>query len=343
MSATDPIKVEIERAEAALRLLGKTVLEELKPPAGAYAFFYYNGHALASLKDCTNIFRRLHRGRAKLTWLHAAVEKRLAERAPSTHEIPPRLQAFYRQQHEVAELMKLDLETLYLFGNILLDQWALQAIVIGDTQVPKQHPFRELVDHLDQATDDVLGPLWDRTRDDMLWLHYQLRFYRNRFITHANRPWQRGTTASVMGADFNLFTPTPLGWLDDEALDAQIMELMYLAPAHIQRSRADYWERRPARVIEVLFDRIPEYGRTDRERISSLYGKKGGSTPSYHVLTLRLFRFVAAATEALIPIVHTNASGIDLGRPHSTSADLHARYLADASSQSDTAPDHALD
>ena len=112
--------------------------------------------------------------------------------------------------------MKLDLETLYLFGNILLDQWALQVITIGDTQVRKQHPFRELVEHLDQATDDVLGPLWDRTRDDMLWLHYQLRFYRNRFITHANRPWQRGTTASVMGADFNLFTPTPPGWLDDD-------------------------------------------------------------------------------------------------------------------------------
>ena len=78
MSATDPTKVEIERAETALRLLGETVMKELEPPADVYAFFYYNGHALASLKDCTNIFRRLHRGRAKLTRLHAAVRKRLA-------------------------------------------------------------------------------------------------------------------------------------------------------------------------------------------------------------------------------------------------------------------------
>ena len=213
-------------------------------------------------------------------------------------------------------------------------------ITIGDTQVRKQHPFRELVEHLDQATDDVLGPLWDRTRDDMLWLHYQLRFYRNRFITHANRPWQRGTTASVMGADFNLFTPTPPGWLDDDALNAEILQLMHLAPVHIQKMKNDW--RKPMQLIEVLFDRIAVYGRPHRERISRLYGKKGGSTPSYHVLALRLFRFVADATEALIPIVRTNASAIDLGRPYSTSADLHARYLADASSQ-DTAPDHAAD
>lgn len=53
----------------------------------------------------------------------------------------------------------------------------------------------------------------------MLWLHYQVGFYRNRFVADANRPWQRGTTSSVIGDDFNLFIPTPPGWEDDKRYD----------------------------------------------------------------------------------------------------------------------------
>ena len=70
------------------------------------------------------------------------------------------------------------------------------------------------------------------------------------------------------------------------------------------------------KLIENLFDRIAMYPRAERETISRLFGQKGGSTPSFHVLGLRLFRFVADATEALIPIAAANIAALDLGLPH---------------------------
>jgi hypothetical protein len=166
-------------------------------------------------------------------------------------------------------------------------------------------------------------------KTDALWLYYQLRFYRNRFIVHANRPWQRGTTRSVFGEDFNLFTPTPPGWLDDEALDAEIKSLMRLAPEYIRNARDDYWEKaRPGRLIEVLMDRIADFSKPDREQVSRLFGKKGGSTPDFRVLGKRLLQFVANGTEQLIAIARNNLQNIDLGRPHRTSGDMWQRRQA---------------
>ena len=51
-------------------------------------------------------------------------------------------------------------------------------------------------------------------------------------------------TASVIGGDFNLYTPTPPGWLDDAALNAEITKLLALAPPHV-RNNEHSWERAP--------------------------------------------------------------------------------------------------
>ena len=179
--------------------------------------------------------------------------------------------------------------------------------------VQKQHPFRELVDYLDGNASTVLSPLWAVIKHDALWLYYQLRFYRNRFIVHANRPWQRGTTRAVYRDDFNLFIPTPPGWLDDAALNAEILSLAHLAPNYIKNAPDDW--RKPAKLIEVLFDLIPDFEKGDRETISRLFGKKGGSTPDFKRLGERLLDFVIAGTEQLIKIADTNFANIELGEP----------------------------
>lgn len=211
--------------------------------------------------------------------------------------------------------MKLDFESLYMFGGVLLDQWALLAIAVGNIPCPKQHPFRELVDFLDENPSTVLAPLWEAVKDDALWLYYQLRFYRNRFIVHANRPWQRGTTRTVYGNDFNLFTPTPPGWLNDEALDVEIFSLMSLVPRGFEHER-------PARLIEVLFDLIPQFKKPDRKSISRLFGKKGGSTPDFKRVGKQLLHFIVRGTEQLIKIAETNLANVDLGAPHLTSDEM---------------------
>jgi hypothetical protein len=288
--AGDEFAVLIDRGYQALQKLSKTVLEGRKPPAGAYAFFNYDAHALTALRDCGRIFRRLREGRALLSRLAVEQEQIMPENWPAGVPYPEPVQEVMRRVGEATEFMKLDLESLYVFGGILLDQWSLQAIAIGNTPCKKQHPFRELVDYLDANSASVLAPMWTATKIEMLWLYYQLRFYRNRFIVHANRPWQRGTTMSVYGDDFNFFVPTPPGWLDDEALDAEIKALMPLAPERIRNAPEDYWEKaRPGRLIEVLFNMIAEFEKPDRETISRLFGKEGAAR-----LTLRCSELVSS-------------------------------------------------
>ncbi len=166
--------------------------------------------------------------------------------------------------------------------------------------------------------------IWDKLGNQMLWLHYQVRFYRNRFIVHANRPWQRGTTRTSLGEEYELFIPTPPGWLDDKKLDEEIKALLPLTPPRIRDADDDYWEKaRPGRIIEVLFDDIGHIAkREDREKIAELFGKKGGSTPTFQIVAKNLLEFFSEATEILNNIAKDNLLRIDLGRPNKTSDEM---------------------
>lgn len=323
-----PLSTSVESAVEALKVLSKTVLEGRKPPSGAYAFFHHNAHAMTATQDCGRILTRLFAGRDRLTRFALDKERLRPKDWPAGVPYPEPVRSVMNESQRATEYMKLDLESLYMFGGILLDQWALQAIAIGNATSSKQYPFRELVDFLDSQNEgSILAPLWRETRSDMLWLYYQMRFYRNRFIVHANRPWQRGTTMGVYGDDFNLFTPTPPGWLDDTALDSEIRSLLPLTPERIRNARDDYWEKaRPGRIIEVLFDNIAQYDKPTREKISRLFGRKGGSTPDFKVLGNRLLQTVCSGTEQIIAIASANLATIDLGPPHSTSVDVRNRH-----------------
>lgn len=243
-------------AEKSLKELSKTVLDGLKPPAGTYAFFSHNAHCLVRVRDCGRILQRLCGQRVSLTKLAYLEMKLTPKNWPAGAPFPEQLQAVLGEAHEINEYMKLDLEALYMFGGILLDQWAIQAIAVGNLSLKKRYPYREFVENI-EAHPAALPLIWEVLGKKLLWLHYQMRFYRNRFIVHANRPWQRGTTRSVYGDDFNLFTPTPPGWLDDESLDQQIKDLVHLAPEHIRNAPDDYWEKaRPGALIERLFANV---------------------------------------------------------------------------------------
>jgi len=158
-------------------------------------------------------------------------------------------------------------------------------------------------------------PIWVNFKVDMLWLDYRIRFYRNRFIVHSERPWQRGKSASLYGDKFSLWIPTPLGWLDDERIDREINELLHLAPKHIRKASNDYWEKaRPRALIERIFDNIGQIeDRGDREKVYKLFGKAGGSTPSFQIVAERLFKFISSATEQLDVIVGANLKSVDGG------------------------------
>lgn len=312
------------QAEENLQELSKTVLDGLKPPSGTYAFFSHNAHCLVRVRDCRRILQRLCEQRVSLTKLAYEEVKRSPKDWPAGTPAPDELQEVLREVHEMNEHMKLDFEALYMFGGILLDQWAIQAIAVGNLPLNKKYPFRELVEYLD-VQPEVLHPIWEIFGKKMLWLHYQMRFYRNRFIVHANRPWQRGTTRLVYGDDFNLHTPTPPGWLDDESLDQEIKSLVHLAPEHIRNAPDDYWEKvRPGALIEQLFDNVANIeNKVDREKVAELFGKKGGATPSFKVIGRNLVELAAQGTAILNDIARENLERIDLGKPFMTSEEMN--------------------
>lgn len=49
---------DIAQAEQAVKALSSCVLDGLKPPSGAYAFFNHNAHVLSALQDCRRIYER---------------------------------------------------------------------------------------------------------------------------------------------------------------------------------------------------------------------------------------------------------------------------------------------
>jgi len=217
--------------------------------------------------------------------------------------------------------MKLDMESLYVFGNLLLDQYSYMVAYLTGIDNPNSFSFQRLYDEMSSKKDKgPLSLLWDKHRKDIYWLYYQLRSYRNIFIEHVRRPWQRGNTMSVYGDDFNLFIPTPPGWLDEEEIQRSLKGIFYLAPKILQNAPDDYWEKKNLRrVLEVTFmhiDNIEE--KKDREKVWDVWKVVGGSTPSYDVVGYRLMNFVTNSVISLVDIISKNFEKINLGKTNTT-------------------------
>ena len=312
-------------AEKMLHQLSKTVSGGSKPHPGPYAFFNHSAQALERLKDCDRIVKRLFHEREKLTQLGYSEKSLYPEDWPPGKPFPDEVQKLMKEKGELTEYMKQDMETLYIFGGMLFDQWALLVFYIAGVSQPGekyQHPFHHLVTEFEKEDKSRIRPvnriypIWTNFKSGMLWLDYQIRFYRNRFIVHSDRPWQRGTTTSVYGDYFNLFIPTPPGWLDDKKIDTEINKLLHLAPSHIREAPDDHWEKaRPRALIERIFNNIGNIeNKEDRKKVATLFGKVGGSTPSFQIIAENLFRFICSATKQLNDIAKTNFKTINIGR-----------------------------
>lgn len=314
----------VNNCEASINILCKTVQEGTKPPAGAYAFFNHISHAHSRIQDIGKIIERIFNEVRSLVYLSMQEQKALSGQKSKHKKYPEQAKQAMIQSGKINGLAQLDMESLYIFGQTLLDQWSLIAIAVGNLPLKKIHPFVELVNYLNDNPSNSLDQIWKNRRAQMLWLHYQVRFYRNRFIVHANRPWQRGTTRTSLGETYSLFIPTPPGWLDDKKLDEEIMLLLPLTPPRIRGARADYWEKsHPGRIIEVLFEDIGNINKKeDREKIAELFGKKGGSTPTFQVIASNLLEFIHEGTIILNDIAKNNLSSVDLGKPSKTSDEM---------------------
>lgn len=297
--------------------LNKTIHTLIKFTPGPYALFHHHSHLQERINDVKRIITRLGENKKELNDISIKETAIRPKKIRPGKPFPKRFQKLTQRKNELTGQMKMDMESLYIFGNLLLDQWAyVIAYLIGHNN-PDKFSFHTLYEKMSSKKDKgVLLDIWNKHRKDIYWLYYQLRSYRNIFIEHVRRPWQRGSTASVYGDDFNLFMPTPPGWLDENIINQRLKGVFHLAPRALKEAPDDYWEKRNLhRALEVIFMNIDSVeNHKDREKVWDVWKDVGGSTPSYDIVALRLMSFVASSVITMIDIVSEAPQDINLGK-----------------------------
>jgi hypothetical protein len=264
------------------------------------------------------VLERLYDQRIKLAELDQIEHAIIPADWPANTPFPVEIQEVMKENQAVGEHIKMDFESLYLFGSILLDQWSLMATYSCGLQNPEDHSFFRMVAFLENDAHDIaLKELWEKSKGQMLWLNGQVRFYRNKFVVHAARPWQRGHGRSTFGDDFHLSTPSPPGWLNDKEIAQKIKDLLPLAPKWLKEAPDDYWEKVNAHaLLKRLLDHIGGIqDKADRGKVIALAAEYGTSTPTFQVVGDRLLRFICDGTNVLKSIVLRNIGSINIGKP----------------------------
>lgn len=273
----------------------RRAIRTLPEPGRSYAIFHRN-YALERLQDLYLLYTRMVDGRSRLSDTNASTNKQ--DSSP-----PNAFSELLIETLSLGHALKVDLESFYQFGGLLLDQWSLMIAhleVQPDAEGASFHRVVGMMDDPRERAGRVIRALGSEVVSDARWLSFQFRAYRNKFIVHATRPWQRTTVADLVGDDFALFTPSPPGWEDDKAIATEILALLPLAPDWLRNSDETYWERaRPGRLLERIVENIGSASRQfDRERVVQIVARAGLTTPSFRVLAGTLFTFASAATQA---------------------------------------------
>jgi hypothetical protein len=217
-------------------------------------FFITSGSRWSEHRTCRLIFERMVKNRREL---RRVLARELSFR-PLNQPEPRRTPEEERQLHQLdrrhsglIRVLRFDFECLYTFGAIFLDQWAISAAYLSGLEKPGTMRFVDLARLIEGRAKlpPALKPVAESYLPDFRWLKLQLRTFRNRFVEHADRPWQRATTADLHGMSFSLSTPSPPGWIDDDEFNADIKSLLRLAPEWLQEADDDYWEKARPRAL----------------------------------------------------------------------------------------------
>ncbi len=309
----------VERFDAVAEVLrdGRPLIDLLKPPPGPYALFSHQSHASERIRDVRVIFERLLDARHGYTRLNAEINEARPADWPAGVPFPQPVAGLMVQADGVNHALKLDYESLFHFGGVLLDQWAFAAGYLAGVERPQAFHFHLLAEHVEgENPRPALRPIRQGLLAHTRWLHFWMRTYRNRFVVHATRPWQRGTVWTERADDFALFTPSPPGWVDDAAVATEIGELLAHAPEWLQNADPNYWEKQ--RPLALLGRVIENIGRIDRQqirdRVAELANRSGVTTPTFQVVASVLADFLYRATPLVLEAALAAPHEIKLGR-----------------------------
>lgn len=294
-----------------LRVVEKQLVE-LRTQGKPAAVFYHIGYLLERIKDVQRIMMRMALTRKELTDLQIKIHSLTPTKIIPGMPYPKRLQKVNRRSDNLREQMRQDMESLFIYGNLLLDQWSYVISYIAGYEIPKNEKekasgkkelnFMGLLNLLQSK--EYTGELvqfWNTHKKDIIWLNFHLRAYRNIFVEHMRKPWQRGTTMASYGDDFNFHIPTPVGYVNEVKKKKVLQEIYKLAPQRLKDMPDDYWEKKNLhRVLEVTLYYIDELeDQCDRDKVWEAWHMLGGSAPSYDTIGIRLLNYVFTSLDTI--------------------------------------------
>lgn len=294
-----------------LRIVEKKLVGMRTPgkPAGV---FYHIGYLMERIKDVQRIMMRMALARKDLTDLQIKMHSMTPSKVIAGKPYSKRLQVVHRRSDNLREQMRQDMESLFIYGNFLLDQWSYIISYIAGYEVPKDQKeissgkkdlnFAGLLNLLQAKTyAGELRQFWSLHKKDIIWLNFHLRAYRNIFVEHMRKPWQRGTTMASYGDDFNFHIPTPVGYVDEAEKKKILQDVYKLIPQRLKDMPDDYWEKKNLhRALEITLYYIDELdNQADRDKVWGAWHKLGGSAPSYDTIGIRLLHYVFTSLDTI--------------------------------------------
>jgi hypothetical protein len=244
----------IEQARKNYELLTKKLEELTTVPPGSYALFHHNAFVWERITDIQLIFDRLIDNRQQLTELNTEEQTLRQQNSPIYAEW---MRVTFSKSLGIHQQMKIDMETLFIFGNLLLEQWTYVILYLIGEEVTKEADFAKLMTRVQKKGDHgLLQPLWDKHHKDMLWLLYQIRNYRNIFIEHPRSLTQRGTSMFTYGDDFKL--ESSVYWISQDEIEKTVKKIRYLAPQWAKSTEIEWYTQQPRQLLdrECAFYRI---------------------------------------------------------------------------------------
>jgi hypothetical protein len=300
----EPYRLRAAAYEIRLRTATNAFSYELRSSlnlsSGTYLFFNHVTRLLLRCADVQSLLLRLFDQRAALRDIDTAAQ--MPARAPMRTE-------HGGAQTRLARAIRLDFEALYVFANMALDLWAATtARVIGSRKPLSFDHFRVY------AADPTKcpGPLQiivSTLAADILWLAAMVRFYRNEFVVHVERPWQISHGHTVQAYDFTLWSPLVASRTAAKALDRDSAAIAAEVGLRLEG---------PHTAHQVLFELLMRIGqipdRAIRRRIFALQQEHGTATPSFHIVGDRVLGFLAASTEFTLQLALANPTVVVLGK-----------------------------
>lgn len=266
-----------KKTEKIFQDLGKDILNALKPPAGPYAIFYHQAYIITRIRDLRRILKRMNQYSRADIKLNYKLDKIVPSIYPAGKKFPSNVCRVLGRSDELTQYMRLDFESLFIFGNILLDQWAIFIAYLMNWKHPEEYDFLQLVVRMDgEGKKGNLYKLWSSMENRMLWLIIHVRAYRNVNIVHLNKPLQLGTTRASYYDEFKLFTPSPPGWYND----------------------------------------VKKKSKSIGNKIKMLSSQAEESTHDYKMIGMEILEFIFSAIKIILEDFKNDFSKVNLGKPY---------------------------